>query len=284
MAGIIGGLECAYSDSTTQVVIEIAHFDPVQVRKTGMRLGIRTDAQQRYEKHIHPLWTQYCAQLVAQQVSEGMLSQVTMTQVVPHSHESTTIQVDLERVSRIIYGDKASLDEQDFWYTLSGLGIEHAGTTAQIPLWRGPADLTIEDDLIEEYIRIRGYEHFPGQQMEGSMRIVAPSLEMRRQRYLEDLMIGQQCDQVETYPWIDEQRIQLMGIDPQSCVLLANPIDSNRPYLRPTMLRSMLDIVLHNTHHHTQMRLFDIGKVWQDDTEYTTLSVLIAGEWSDKVT
>ena len=151
-------------------------------------------------------------------------------------------------------------------------------------MWRGPADLTIEDDLIEEYIRICGYEQFPGQQMEGTVRIVAPSLEMRRQRYLEDLMIGQQYDQVETYPWIDEQRIQLMGINPRSCVLLANPIDSNRPYLRPTMLRSMLDIVLHNTHHHMQMRLFDIGKVWQDDTEYTTLSVLIAGEWSDEVT
>ena len=59
LAGVIGGLESAVSDTTKNVLVEIANYDPVSVRKTGTRLGLRTDAELRFEKNINPEWSLY---------------------------------------------------------------------------------------------------------------------------------------------------------------------------------------------------------------------------------
>lgn len=59
LAGVIGGLESAVSDTTKNVLVEIANYDPVIVRKTGTRLGLRTDAELRFEKNINPEWSLY---------------------------------------------------------------------------------------------------------------------------------------------------------------------------------------------------------------------------------
>ncbi|MEI7563411.1 MAG: phenylalanine--tRNA ligase beta subunit-related protein [bacterium] len=60
LAGIVGGAESGITESTKNIIVEIANFDPVAVRKTGTRLGLRTDAELRYEKNINPRWTMYC--------------------------------------------------------------------------------------------------------------------------------------------------------------------------------------------------------------------------------
>ena len=59
LAGVIGGLESAVSDTTKNILVEIANYDPVSVRKTGTRLGLRTDAELRFEKNINPEWSLY---------------------------------------------------------------------------------------------------------------------------------------------------------------------------------------------------------------------------------
>ena len=59
LVGVIGGLESAVSDTTKNVLVEIANYDPVIVRKTGTRLGLRTDAELRFEKNINPEWSLY---------------------------------------------------------------------------------------------------------------------------------------------------------------------------------------------------------------------------------
>jgi len=60
LAGVVGGLDSGISDTTKNILVEIANFDPVKVRKTGTRLGLRTDAELRYEKNINPWWSLYC--------------------------------------------------------------------------------------------------------------------------------------------------------------------------------------------------------------------------------
>lgn len=59
LAGVIGDFESAVSDTTKNILVEIANYDPVIVRKTGTRLGLRTDAELRFEKNINPEWSLY---------------------------------------------------------------------------------------------------------------------------------------------------------------------------------------------------------------------------------
>ena len=59
LGGVIGGLESAVTENTKNIVIELANFDPTVVRKTGTRLGLRTDAELRFEKNINPEWSLY---------------------------------------------------------------------------------------------------------------------------------------------------------------------------------------------------------------------------------
>lgn len=63
LAGVIGGKSSAVHDGTTNILVEIANFDPVQVRKTGTRLGLRTDAELRFEKNINPVYSVYAVAL-----------------------------------------------------------------------------------------------------------------------------------------------------------------------------------------------------------------------------
>jgi phenylalanyl-tRNA synthetase beta chain len=291
LAGIYWWLESGVSETTTKVLIEIAHFDPVQVRKTGMRLGIRTDAQQRYEKNMNPLWTKQCFETMR---DEWKLDEV-LVNILQHAtcnmqHEilgwqSTKIYYNLSRCSKLIYGDETSLDEQDFRKILEGLGFQFIWeNTVIVPIWRGPADITIEDDLIEEYIRIKGYETIAPKTVTSSLETIELSTEVKQQRFLEQYLLRQGVSQVETYPWASEKQILDFGISLQDCYIIKNPIDTNLPYLRPTMLWSMLGAVVKNTQTFESMKLFDIGKIWKAEKEYTALGIIIVWVASDRKT
>lgn len=118
----------------------MAHFDPVQVRKTGMRLGIRTDAQQRFEKNMNPLWTKHCFETMRDEWElDTVLDDIIecQTSIAEHDDYKKTISFDLSRCSKLIYGDETSLDEQDFRNVLQGLGFQFLGEhTVIVPIWR----------------------------------------------------------------------------------------------------------------------------------------------------
>ncbi|MEY3197713.1 MAG: hypothetical protein RL023_358 [Candidatus Parcubacteria bacterium] len=256
-------------------MIEVAHFDPVQVRKTGMRLGIRTDAQQRYEKNMNPLWTKHCFETMRNEWNlDEELDDIieSRTSNIENIEDRKLIAYNLTRCSKLIYGDETSLDIQDFRRILERLGFEFSGENAVIvPIWRGPADITIEDDLIEEYIRIRGYDSIASKTVVSALETIELSHEVKQQRFLEQFFLRHGVSQVETYPWCNAQQILELDHSLESCYLIKNPIDTNVPYLRPAMFWSMLGAVVQNTQTFESMKLFDTGKIWKFGKEYNAL-------------
>lgn len=157
-----------------------------------------------------------------------------------------------------------------------GLGFIFSGNVVTVPLWRSPGDITIEDDLVEEYIRIKGYETVPSRSVTTNIETIELSPEVKKQRFLEQYLLRKNFSQVETYPWNSEKQIVDLGMSPQDCYLIKNPIDTNLPYLRPNMLWSMLGAVVKNAQTFPSMKLFDTGKIWKSSKEYTALGLVIA--------
>jgi phenylalanyl-tRNA synthetase beta chain len=284
LAGIYGWLDSWVSETTKNILIEIAHFDPVQVRKTGMRLWIRTDAQQRYEKYINPLWTRQCFESMREEfwLDEVMGEIVESRKSKVENEQSTaTITYNLDRCSKLIYGDETSLEEQDFCKVLTWLGFLCEGNRVTVPVWRSPHDITIEDDLVEEYIRIKGYETVETKQLTATLETIPLSDEARTQRYIEQALVRQQFSQIETYPRCSQQQILDLWIGLEDCYLIKNPIDTNQPYLRPTMLWSMLGAVAKNILTFESMKLFDTGKIWKLGNEQDFLWLCIVAKQSD---
>lgn len=251
-----------------------------------MRLGIRTDAQQRYEKHINPLWTQHCFETMKDgwNLDEVLDNIVTSNQQpVTSNQKPETIHYNLPRCSTLIYGDATSLDEQDFRKVLMGLGFEFLENgDVVVPVRRGPNDITIEDDLVEEYIRIKGYETITLQPLTSVVEAVSSSNEVLHQRFVEQALVRQDFNQVETYPRCNEIQITDVSIALEDCYCIKNPIDANYPYLRPTMLWSMLGAVEKNAKNFETMKLFDTGKVWKSGKETSMLGLcLVAPNTSD---
>jgi len=113
LAGVVGGLDSGISETTKNVLVEIANFDPVVVRKTGVRLGLRTDAELRYEKHINPRWSVACLLLFVEELKYyskdlGEFEQGGIAYYVDSKIADARkfVPVNFERIEGAIFGTK----------------------------------------------------------------------------------------------------------------------------------------------------------------------------------
>ncbi len=158
------------TDNTKNIVAEIANFDPVAVRKTGVRLGLRTDAELRFEKEINPLYSLqvlhfFLDQLTFYKKDLGNFELKGLNYYIKDSVCNTTgtnISIDPKITSQFIYGEAKENFAEDITKALQGLGFgvhnEEAILEVQVPVWRSPADITIPADVYEEVARIIGYD------------------------------------------------------------------------------------------------------------------------------
>lgn len=152
IAGILGGEESAVNEKTTSILIEAAQFDPISIRKSGKKLGLRSESSQRFEKGIDPLGIEQALNelclLIGGHVAKGIID------VKKHPFTPKTIVCRTARVNQIL-GTKLSATEiEEIFHRL---GFKTAGEKVEIPSYR--QDITEEIDLVEEVARIYGYNN-----------------------------------------------------------------------------------------------------------------------------
>jgi len=167
LAGIIWWQGCEVTEYTQNILVEIANFDPIQIRKTGNRLALRTNAKIRFEKNINPLYSLYALILFLDQLKISWLK-----------YDLWWIQSYYRNEVKSLYLKRLEIDFNDL-ITFSGINIEHnkikqilanLGLTTyywwnesiyhiNVPAWRSTADINIPEDVYEEVIRIYGYEN-----------------------------------------------------------------------------------------------------------------------------
>ena len=272
LAGIMGGLDTAVSAGTKNVLLEAAWWDPVTVRKTARRLGMHTDASHRFERGADieaiPGALAYAARLLVESAGGTMAPGFLDAHGAVPRVRKTTLR--LSRL-RLLSGDgRLSLDFAEEALRRLGFTTERRGKhiAVSIPLWRG--DVRREDDLVEEVLRVYGYDRLPSRLPPAASP--GGHKEPRRpvEERLADAAAAEGLFEAVNYPFVDRDgdestfgdwlRLTETAFEPLSIV---NPLDASRRHLRATLLPGVLDAVARNLRHGApSVGLFEIGRAF----------------------
>ena len=272
LAGVMGGTQAEMSASTTDVVIEAAHFDPVTVARTAKRHKLPSEASRRFERGIDPTIAAVAARRVADLLVEHGGGQVSRTATVVGSPAArAALTMDAGLPGRI--GGFGVSDEQVVAaLTVVGCHVESAdsGTSddrsliVTPPPWR--SDITDPYDLVEEVLRIVGYDQVP------SVLPAAPAgrgwtRQQRLRRRVGVTLAGAGYVESLAYPFVGAKDLDGLGLggddERRFAVRVANPLSEEEPQLRTTLLPGLLRALARN---HGRGRgdlgLFELGAVF----------------------
>jgi phenylalanyl-tRNA synthetase beta chain len=231
LAAIMGGEDSEVTDSTTEVLLEAANFEPLGILRSSERLALRTAGSNRWEKGVDPYLAEPAAVLASR-----MLVDLAGARMTGHADvhtglpERPVVHFRPERAAKVI-GLEIAPDEQRA--TLSGLGFDVADDwSVTVPTWR-TRDVTREIDLVEEVAR-PVLDRVPltlplRRHVRGRL-----SKEQRLRRLVEDVLVGAGLS--EAYTW------SLVGSDPRSdAIRLPSPMTSDQAILRTTIVPGLVD-------------------------------------------
>jgi phenylalanyl-tRNA synthetase beta chain len=264
LAAVMGGLATEVSDTTTDILIEAAHFDPVTVARTARRHKLWSEASKRFERGVDPTLGPIAAQRVADllvQLAGGTID--PLGTVVPYLGEPIPIAFAPGDAAALI-GVEYTDDEVRETLELIGATVDATVDrwTVTPPSWR--PDLIDAPSLVEEVARITGYDRIPSE-----LPTAPPGRGWTRTqiatRRLAQTLAGAGLTEVLAYPFQSVATIE--RFEPGApAVQLANALDPQTPFLRRTLLPGLLETARRNLSRGlTDLSLFEIGTVFRPE-------------------
>lgn len=267
IAGVFGGENSGVTPTTQRIFLECAYFDAVSIRKTAKRHGLNTDASFRYERGIDPEIGDFAlkrAVLLIQELAGGEVTSEIVALDQPLK-EKASLFIQFDRITQVL-GQEIPKDE--LITILNSLEIEiisvtDAGFSMKIPRYR--VDVTREADVIEEILRVYGYNAIQGSEV---MKTFYPTYDPKTPYQIEQnvakKLVGQGFQEVInnsiTTPNYASHSKQLDSI---AKVNLLNPLGQELSQMRTSLLFSLLEVVAHNQNRQRRdLRLYEFGKVY----------------------
>jgi len=275
VAGIMGGEDSGCSDHTTDVLLEIAYFDPARIGVTGRKLGLASDARTRFERGVDPTFLDYGLDLLTGLIVElagGTASEKVHAGVPPS--EPKVIAFDTGLTARL-GGIDVPVEEQK--RILESLDFAIDGDwNVTCPLRRhdieGPAD------LVEEVVRIHGLDKVESVALPRADGVAKPTATAAQltERRLRRAAAASGLNEAITWSFISEDQAESVG---GGKWVLDNPISEDMKVMRPSLLPGLLSAVQRNLDRGaSSIRLFEIGRRYLKDGEHPTLVCVLAGD------
>lgn len=260
LAGIIGGEHSGCTEATTDVFLEAAYFDPIRTAATGRRLEILSDARFRFERGVDPAFVVPAMELATRMILDlcgGEASEPVIAGTEPDWQKSIVLRP--ERVSELGGVEVSTARMETFLNDLGCAVAEHAdGLLVNPPSWRG--DITAEHDLVEEVIRINGYDNIPTIPLPRSPMpkpVLTPG--QRRSGWVRRQLASRGLVETVTWSFLPEAQAKLFGGGAPD-MHLANPISSDLDVMRPSVLPNLVTAVGRNADRGMRdLGLFEIG-------------------------
>jgi phenylalanyl-tRNA synthetase beta chain len=290
IAGIMGGAASEVSESTEWVLLEVATWNGVNILRTSRKLGLRSDASNRFEKQLHPELA-----LRAQQIASKLMVELCGARLVPGTIDVASevppphrVRLRSARVEGLL-GMAVAPDASATYLERLGFGVESEGEdlVAEVPVHRH-YDVSREADLIEEVGRIHGYDqHLPATLPEATGQAGLISREQALRRRAEDVVRDLGFDAVVTLSLTDpgaSARLLLPEGDPRRTpIAISNPLSLEHSVLRTTLLGSLLDAARYNLDHGAdRVALFESGRVYLRQGESEAGDGVLAGRFVGK--
>lgn len=267
LAGVMGGEKTGVSETTTEMFLEVAIFDPTSVAATGRKLGVLSDARYRFERGLDqtsPWWGSEVAARLILEICGGEASHVTVAGTEPDWRRALPL-----RHSRIKALCGVEVPEDDAKRILATLGFEVSGSGEAIsvtpPPWRG--DIHGEADLVEEVVRVHGYDTIPAVSLSRSGTVPAPALrpEQNRRRLTNRALASRGLMEVVTFSFLPALQAALFGGGTPDRVLV-NPISADLDAMRPAILPNLLAAATRNANQgYPDLGLFEVGPEFAGD-------------------
>ncbi|MEV7127115.1 phenylalanine--tRNA ligase subunit beta [Streptomyces sp. NPDC093260] len=269
LAGVMGGADTEIDDTdgtTTEVVIEAAHFDPVAIARTARRHKLGSEAARRFERGVDPQAASAAAQRTVDLLVllAGGTADAGVTEVVaPSAPRTITIPADHpDRVAGVTYGRETVVRR------LQQIGCDVYGTDeliVTVPSWR--PDLADPNDLAEEVIRLEGYENLPST-LPRPLPGHGLTDRQRLHRRVGRALAGAGYVEALNYPFLGEAVFDQLGLDAddprRTVVTLVNPLSDEEPALRTTLLPGLLGALRRNDGRGSHdLALFETGLVFR---------------------
>lgn len=271
IAGIMGGENSEITESTKNVFIESAYFDSVCIRLNSKKLGLQTDASQRFERGVDIDNVPYASDRAAMLMQEIAVGDVLkdIIDAYPEKFEKLKIGIRVKRAEQII-GIK--LSEEKIIELLEKIEIKYTGKESdrlifEIPEFRRN-DLTREIDLIEEVARIYEYDNIPHQfnfTLDVSSHIDYSDKLIDLKKKTKEHFIGRGFNEIISYSQQDEKKITYFS---NSYVKIENPNSIEMNVMRVNLIYGMLSTIRNNVNNSgkgTPLKLFEIGKVFSNN-------------------
>ncbi|MCQ2910932.1 MAG: phenylalanine--tRNA ligase subunit beta [Clostridia bacterium] len=270
IAGIMGGANTEIKDDTDELLLESANFDAGTVRKSAVKLRLRTDASARYEKSLDAELTPIAIKRFIKLLKDrdnGVVIASNLTDVYKNKRPEISIDITKKYIN-----DMAGIDYSDEFITECLERLEFKVTKKDdtfhvvVPSFRATKDISIKSDLVEEVSRIYGYDNIIPTPIE--LPILPVSLNPVKE--LNDkvktiLTERYDANEVHSYVWYDNDFCREIGINPESYLAIINSEDGYSARLRSTMYPTLLKCASINAKNYDEFMCYEIGSVYNLD-------------------
>lgn len=266
-AGIMGGANSEVSQETTKVLLEAAYFEPRVVRRGSKSLNLMTDASKKFERGCDPHQVvaaldravALIAEIAGGDVAGGVIDHAA------HSFDSKVISCSAVNVNRLT-GLSLNSGEIEAIFNRLGFRAVREGSstlTVTVPFFR--ADLNEEVDLIEEVVKLYGYNHLPKVIPRTPVALTPHTPLFLFEREVRRRLIGEGLQECVTCDLISPELVGMVEggvVDPESIVQVLNPTSIDQSLLRPSLLPGLLQVAKYNfDHQNGDVSIFEMGKI-----------------------
>ncbi|WP_428926896.1 phenylalanine--tRNA ligase subunit beta [Marinibacterium sp. SX1] len=283
IAGIMGGEPTGVTEETTNVFVESAFWDFIQIAMAGRALKINSDARYRFERGVDPDFTQPGLEAATAMILElcgGEPSEIVVAGAVPD--HARAYRLDTDRVQSLVGMDIAPETQRA---TLTALGFRLDGDMAHVPGWR--PDVQGEADLVEEVARMASLTGLQGKPLPRLPGVPKPvlTLEQKRLGIARRTTAALGYNECVTYSFIDQASAALFGGGTRE-TMLENPISSDMSHMRPALLPGLLQAAARNqARGFMDLALFECGPAFhggEPGEQHNLVSGLLVGRTGPK--
>jgi phenylalanyl-tRNA synthetase beta chain len=268
IAGVMGGSNSEIRQDTTHLLLESANFNAAKIRRTSVRLGLRTDASARFEKAQPPVNSKLgIARFIHLLRGAGLQ---------PDIKTRLTFEGDLKDRMRYVELSAQKFDRKvgmliptdEIERILESMGFE-ADIQAEalkigIPPFRSEKDLSIPEDIVEEVARIYGYDDIEPRMPRVEMNPAITNDRLRTEHKARRLLAtAHGFLEVHTYSWFDDQWLKTIGLEPAETLVLKNPSAAPQRQMRTTLMPNLLRLVKQNSAHSDYFKVFELGRIYR---------------------
>ncbi len=266
LAGVMGGASTEIGEGTTDVLLEMAWWDPMSIARTSRRLGLRSEASMRFERgadhEILALAADRFCQL-AQERSAAVAVAPGVVDVVGELPLRPAIRLRTARVARYL-GNEMAPDAITALLEPIGFATTPVEDDLEVTIPSFRYDSASETDVIEEVARTYGYGRLPRSvphpQVSGGL-----SPHQQGRRLARELLLGLGCTEILPLPFLAPGELAAAGV-PADAVVLANPLDANESVLRTALRPGVLKVLAYNaSHRRAGLSVFEVGTVFLCD-------------------